>query len=91
MDIKRAAWLKNELITADSIEVANATFSLGHIAFGDLQDIGAGIISRKYDRAGDLCEYRFTYSRDLNGEALKAKLIFGRNILYPGETYESIL
>ena len=91
MDIKRAAWLKNELITADSIKIANATFSLGHIAFGDLQDIGAGIIGRKYDRAGDLCEYRFTYVRDLNGEALKAKLIFGRNILYPGETYESIL
>jgi hypothetical protein len=87
MDILRAAWLKNELITADSLEIANATYCLGHVAFGDLQAIGAGVIGRKYDRNGDLTEYNFTYCKTLNGEAVKAKLIFGDNILDPGETY----
>jgi hypothetical protein len=90
MDILRAAWLKNELITADSLEIANATYCLGHVAFGDLQNIGAGVIGRKYDRNGDLVEYQFTYSKTLNGEALRAKLIFDSNILYPGDTYHSL-
>ena len=86
-DIKQLAWLKNELLTAQCLEVANASYCKGSIAFGDLQDLGAGSIERRYDINGDLEYYGFRYSTHINNEKIVAILKFGNNTLFPGNTY----
>lgn len=88
-DIKRLAWLKNELLTADYLDIANATYFEGSVAFGDLEAIGAGAIRRKYDRNGDLEYYGFQYGTYLGDERITATLKFSGHILIPGTTYSS--
>lgn len=86
--IKYLAWLKNQLLTAVEITVVNATYSYGNIAFGDLEDLSAGSIVRRYDRSGDLEYYAFFYKDNLFGEPIKARLMIGDKVLNPGEHLE---
>jgi len=81
--------LKNDLVTVEYLDIANATYCQGSIAFGDLQAIGAGFIERYRDINGNLEYYGFHYNTQLNGKKITAVLRFGNNLLRPGETYES--
>jgi hypothetical protein len=89
MCYKQLAQLKHNLLTLDYIDIADATYSRGLIAFGDLQDIGAGLIERNYDINGNIEYYAFHYKSTLNDEKITASLRFGDTVLRPGESYES--
>lgn len=89
MCYKQLAQLKHDLLTLDYIDIADATYSKGSIAFGDLQDIGAGSIDRTFDINGNIEYYAFHYNLILNDEKITASLRFGDTVLHPGESYES--
>lgn len=89
MCCKQLAQLKHDLLTLEYIDVANATYSRGSIAFGDLQNLGAGSIERNYDINGNLEYYAFHYKVMLHDEKIIAALRFNNTILRPGESYES--